>query len=68
MHIVRERCVCVGVAVAPIAQRRIPLDPHRIDIHIRPQRIEVKESIVRAVLRLMAKIFRPIRGVSQLRA
>ncbi len=52
--------------IAPIGQRHIVVDPDEIDLPIGPQRIEVEVNITAAILRLIAKILRPISGIADL--
>ena len=54
------------LAVPPVRQRHVIVDPDEIDIVICPERIEVKEHIPRPVLRMVAEIFRPIGGIADL--
>ena len=53
-------------AVAPIGERRIPVDAHEIDIAVGPERIEMEEDIIRSVGRPITVIVRPVGGVAHL--
>ena len=51
--------------VPPVGDRPIGIDPHRINRRRRPERIKRKPHLASA--RRMRAIFRPVRGISQLR-
>ena len=61
----RVQVICT---VAPIGQRHIIVDADKIDSVVGPQRIKVKEHITAAILRVIAEIFGPIRGIADLGA
>ena len=51
------------VLAAPVGERHVVVDAHRIDIGRGPQRIEMEEFL--AAARLHAGIFAPVRGIGQ---
>ena len=62
---VRNRRIRVLRPVAPVGERHVVVDPHRIDVVRRPQRIEVKE--LRSAARLQPRELRPVRRIGELR-
>lgn len=52
-------------AVAPVRERQIVVDAHKIDGGAGPERIEMEIDIAAAILRLMPEIFRPIGGIAE---
>jgi hypothetical protein len=52
--------------VAPVAQRHVIVDRDEIDLVIGPERVEVEIDIPRPVLRMIAEIFGPVRGIAEL--
>ena len=58
----------VAGAIAPIGERRVPVDADEIDIAVGPERIEMEEDIVRAVGWPITVVVRPIGGVAHLHA
>ena len=61
-----ERRVQVLAAIAPVRQRHIPVNADKIHIGIGPERVQVIEHVARAVLWLIAKIFRPVGSIGEL--
>ena len=55
------------VRVAPVRQRHVIVDADRVDIRMRPQRIEVEIDVADAVERMVAEIFAPVGAVGDLR-
>ena len=60
------RGVGVILPLPPVRERHVIVDPDKVDLSIRPERVEVKVAIP-APLRLIAEIFRPIRRIADLR-
>ena len=53
----------MGGAVAPVGEGPVDVDADGVDGGRGPERVEVKDDIVRAVGWLVAKVFRPVGGV-----
>ena len=47
----------VVIPVAPVAQRKIIVDADKIDVRIRPKRVEVEQHVPRSILRVVSEIF-----------
>ena len=54
------------VTIAPIGNRHVVIDADKIDIGISPQRVEMEIPVVASVLRLIPKIFGPVRRIADL--
>ena len=54
------------VALAPVGDRRIPVDADEIDVRIGPQRIEMENRMARTIGRLVPEILAPVGGVADL--
>ncbi len=71
-RIIRRRISCQRIEmiapVAPIPQRRIPVDADEIDIRTRPERIQRKQDIARSVPRHIGAILGPVCPIGNLRA
>jgi hypothetical protein len=55
------------VRVAPVGQRHVVVDAHRIDIRMGPERIEVEMGVAGAVERMVAEILAPVGAIGDLR-
>ena len=59
--------VQVLVPIAPVGERRVPVDTHKAHMRVGPQGIEVEEDVAGSVRGLVAVVFGPVRGVADLR-
>ena len=63
-----ERGIEMTFVVAPVGERRIPVDADEIDIRVSPERIEMKVNIAGSVLGMMTEILGPVGGIGDVGA
>jgi hypothetical protein len=64
---VRQRRIEMRAAVAPVGKRRVIVDADKVDIVVRPERIERKAHLLRRAVHIVRAIFAPVGGIGNFR-